>query len=308
MLNQLKIFNIKRILTRLLADQKATKQELVQKTGLSNTTVSDSINSMLRLGLVLAEGSEASIGGRRSATYTMNRDYGQFIGLELHQKYAVFAVTDPQGALLAHRRLECEAEELPIHFIYRALETACALPIAPKPLALGVGLQGAIDYDEQIVLESKALGWQNVHLKEIIERRLYIPTFIDHGANGQIPLEWFASEPGCPNNLMVFCEAFPRKAGVCMAGEILRGQRNLCGSVDSFEAAMDNTPAMARCWDMARLVLKTCSPGMTERAAALQQANPQLVRALPLQEEDPARGMALLAETLWFESIYFMLQ
>lgn len=308
MLNQLKITNIKRILTQLLADQKATKQDLVQKTGLSNTTVSDSINSMLRLGLVLADGSEASIGGRRSAIYTMNHAYGQFIGLELHRGHAVFAVTDPLGALLAHRRLECAAGELPIHFVFRALEAACALPAAQNPLAIGIGLQGAIDYGEQIVLDSQPLGWQNVHLKEIIERRLYIPTFIDHGANGQLPLERFACGPGTPDNLMVLCEAFPCKAGVCMAGEILRGQRNLCGSVDSFDAALDAAPDMARCWDVARLVVKTRTPGAAKRAGALQRAHPQLVRALPLSEEDPARGMALLAETLWFESIYFMLQ
>ncbi|WP_286680382.1 hypothetical protein [Tepidanaerobacter sp. EBM-49] len=83
MLDQLKIKNLTNILVNLFSKQRATKTQLVELTGLSNSTVSSSVNSLLKLKLLVCNGMEDSIGGRRSAIYEINKDYGQFIGVDL---------------------------------------------------------------------------------------------------------------------------------------------------------------------------------------------------------------------------------
>lgn len=307
MLNQLKVQNIKNILLRLLACKQATKQVLGQKTGLSNTTVSDSINSLLQLGFVVTKGNEASIGGRRSAIYTICREYGQFIGVQLEPESLKLVVTNALGEVLEAQTFSLLPNELPVQMLYRSIEAACALPQAPNPLAIGIGLHGAMDYKNQIVLESIPLGWQNVHLKEIVERRFFIPTFIDNTINGQIPLEQFINQPNCPENLMVLSEAFPHKFAVCVDGDIRRGAYNLCGAIQGFNQALQMARTTAESWDVSQLVVRYQSPQYKNEAQAFKGSQVQLETG-PLGEQDLPRGMALLAETLWFESIYFLLQ
>ena len=81
MVERFDLQNRRLLLLRLLDYGNATKQNLVQWTGLSNTTVSDTINAMLKTGFVRTAGMQRSIGGRRSVIYSINGEYGQFAGV-----------------------------------------------------------------------------------------------------------------------------------------------------------------------------------------------------------------------------------
>ena len=88
--------NRRLLLLRLLDYRNATKQNLVQWTGLSNTTVSDTINAMLKTGFVHTDGMQKSIGGRRSVIYSINGRYGQFAGIELYAQGVHMALCDAE--------------------------------------------------------------------------------------------------------------------------------------------------------------------------------------------------------------------
>jgi len=311
MLNQLKISNIKNIMLCLLAEKRATKQILGQKTAISNTTVSDTINSMLKLGLVVTNGNETSIGGRRSAIYSINHNYGQFLGLELRVGRLIYVVCDSLGKILLTRTLLGEENELPIQLLYRAVEDAVSHGITPNLLSIGIGVEGSISYEHQIILDSRELDWQNVHLKEIVERRFYVPTYIDSAVNGQIPLAFYAKDPGCPKDLMVLHEDFPTKAAISLNGTILRGARNLCGALADPDTLLGNMVSSFSCWDVSRLIIRFQSLQYGKRMQALADSlagRQAEILAQPLNKEDLAQGMALLAETKWFNSIYFLLE
>ena len=64
MLDQLKIGNLTNILTCLFSEKRLTKAQLVRLTGLSNSTVSSAVNSLLKLKLLVGDGYGESIGGR----------------------------------------------------------------------------------------------------------------------------------------------------------------------------------------------------------------------------------------------------
>ena len=68
----------------LMTRGRATKAELVADTGLSMSTVSSCINSLLKLTLLTTDGMEDSSGGRCSTIYSMKADYGCFIGLDVY--------------------------------------------------------------------------------------------------------------------------------------------------------------------------------------------------------------------------------
>ena len=80
--------------------------------------------------------------------------------------------------------------------IDRAKSAAPNLPL----LAIGLGLSGRICFRRGIVLESPALGWHNVPIKEILERRFGSQTFEDsvtHQAAHQQVLRAIAGRALC---------------------------------------------------------------------------------------------------------------
>lgn len=309
MFSKLKIQNIKNIMLQLLADGTATKQGIVQKTGLSNTTVSDAINSMLRLGCVFADGAEDSIGGRRSAIYKINNYYGQFLGIEMRYNGLYILWCDACGHKIGERFITKMEQEPPIRLLYRAIETVLALPEVSNPLAIGIGLEGAMDHENQIVIESQMLSWQNVHLKEIIERQFYIPTYIDSAINGQIGFQRFIKQLDKSSNILIISESFHYKVAICLDGTICRGTTNVCGTIPTFGDALTYILPMAESLDIERLLIGYQSPQYEEEIKNLFDTNGRVqIQACLVKDGDLAQGMALMAETWWFESIYFLLQ
>lgn len=309
MFSKLKIQNIKNIMLQLLADGAATKLSIVQKTGLSNTTVSDAINSMLRLGCVLTDGEEDSIGGRRSAIYKINGEYGQFLGIEMQSHGLYILWSNACGHTLGERFIPREKQEAAIHLLYRAIEIICALPQVSKPLAIGIGLEGTMDYDNQVVLESRMLDWQDVHLKELVERQFYIPTHIDSTINGQVCFHRFVKRLSKSDNILILCENFRYKTAICIDGIICRGTANTCGSISGFEEALTYIVPMAKSLDVAQLLVGYQSSQYKEKINYLLNSVEKVqLQAYQAKEGDLAHGMALMAEIWWFESIYFLLQ
>lgn len=97
MVERFDLQNRRLLLLRLLDYGNATKQNLVQWTGLSNTTVSDTINAMLKTGFVRTAGMQRSIGGRRSVIYSINGEYGQFAGVEVWGSGVRITLCDAPG-------------------------------------------------------------------------------------------------------------------------------------------------------------------------------------------------------------------
>jgi len=309
MFSKLKIQNIKNIMLQLLADGTATKLSIVQKTGLSNTTVSDAINSMLRLGCVFADGVEDSIGGRRSAIYKINSEYGQFLGIEMQFHGLYILWSNACGHTIGERFFPRKEQEPAIRLIYRAIETICALPQVSKPLAIGIGLEGTMDYDNQVVLESRMLDWQNVHLKELIERQFYIPTYIDSTINGQICFHRFIKRLDKFDNILILYETFYYKTAICLDGIICRGSSNICGSISEFEEALTYIVPLAESLDVAQLIIGYQSLQYKDKIDHLLNSEGKVqLQAYQAKEGDLAQGMALMTEIWWFESIYFLLE
>jgi DNA-binding transcriptional ArsR family regulator len=79
-----------------------TRAELVLRSGLSRSTVTQRLDQLLAHGLVTdAEG--ASTGGRRPSLFAFNPRGGVVLAAGLGATHARLAVTDLSGATLAHR-------------------------------------------------------------------------------------------------------------------------------------------------------------------------------------------------------------
>lgn len=301
--DQLKQNNIRKTMLQLFSDGRATKQQLVMETGLSNTTVSDLINGFVRQGIVLPDGMDTSSGGRCSRIYVINRNYGSFIGAALFGSCIAVARCDMDLRVVTFESFPFSPPETPITALFRSLETA----LADGPvLHIGIGFQGSLDTRWQIVLKSAELGWENVPLRELVERRFRTSTYIDIAVNGQIPLFQYLPEYRMKQNLIVTSDLVPSKMGICIDGNICRGDSGLCGTPDGAEAAGDQAVRLAGILSVSSVVIGNASGtgGVVVRPGDTAAGIPSVFQ-VKISQEDIARGMAMMAETEWFASLDF---
>ncbi|SCX74919.1 ROK family protein [Alkaliphilus peptidifermentans] len=306
MLSSLKIQNIKNIATKLLSSGQATKMELVLSTDLSNTTVSDCINSLLKLGLVATVGWEDSIGGRRSSIYEINRNFGVSLGIMLYEQDIEIAIADAGNIIIDHLYFKITDDEPPINSLIRAIEKVIERYHEKNLLSIGIGLDGVIDYENQIVIECKSYKWNNVHLKEIIERHFLTPAYIDHRINGAAYYEKLMGQAKSLDNFIFMLEGIEEKVVLIIDGEISRGAGNLSGRINSMQQMLNNLVSYMQFLDITTAIIGFKSSGFKEKISSINTEKGQII-TFSMNQAQLVQGLALMAQVKWFESIYFML-
>lgn len=295
---QLKVNNIRKTLLRLMSNPDQTKMDLVNDLGISNTTLSDCINSLCRLNIVKTTGLEKSIGGRRPSTYSINADYGCFIGLMLSSGGVRGSVIDFSGTLIeSFPILESESRSI-IHLVYEMLETIINKYKQKNILAIGISLTGMIAYSRGIILNSDALNWHNVHLKELIERKFSIPAYIDHKINNAALYESLLGNARGINNFMVICKNCTDKVGIYADGQVMRGENNLSGTIWHMDISINELNVIRKL-----LSLKSVLYAYTEGESILEADS--WLQQFKIQNDYFSIAAALCAEVNWYQSIYF---
>lgn len=305
MLDQLKIKNLTNILVCLFSQQTATKAELVQLTGLSNSTVSSSVNSLLKLDLLACVGMEDSGGGRRSTIYRLNKSYGQFIGADMQDTELKIVVTDCENQLIDRQTYPIDSARPAIDQLTTAIEQMVAQ--YPKVLGIGIGLDAQIDHENQVVRHCDTFGWHHVHLKEILERHFMFFTYLDHRANGAAIREGLVGQAKGLKNYLCYYESAKRKAAVVLDGQICRGHRNCTGRVEDMARFIASAQGFADFLDLSRVFIGYNTEDHKKYLMELAPALSDRIVCFPEADDTVAVGMATVAQKEWFQSIYFML-
>ncbi|MCL2287275.1 MAG: ROK family protein [Firmicutes bacterium] len=301
MLDKVKQNNIKNILTIMLSQGANTKANISFLTGLSNTTVSDCINEVQAINFVSKTGFEQPRGGRRSAIYQINRQYGMFLGIAVLKDSIFFTLTDSCGSIIESFFYE-KGKEARILSIFKGIEKACEMG---KILAIGIGVHGEVDYQNQTLISSMYDNWSNVPLKELIERRFRIVTYLDNIANHLAVWEKIMGRKH-QNFLWANEEPDIEKLGVILNGSVLRGQKNMCGQIvkdkesHSKEAYLASLQNIAQFLDVECIILgsdRSClqEPNETEGVIPIYK-----VKAGPTET---AGAAAVAVQLEWFFSI-----
>ena len=302
MLDQLKIGNLTNILTCLFSEKRLTKAQLVRLTGLSNSTVSSAVNSLLKLKLLVGDGYGESIGGRRSEIYRLNKAYGRFIGVDMCANGFYVVVTDCENTVLT-QFFDLYDNRVPkIHFLLGVLEKV--IKQFPGVLGIGIGLAAHIDFSEQIVIDCPDVCWSQVHLKEIIERHFMIFTYIDHRVNAAAIREGLLGYAADIKNYLFFYENSPDKAALVLNGGICRGHTNYNGKWEDSYGLTGKVRLLSELFDVERIFI-----AYKTQAYKAQWKNdlPQSVVCFEAKKNMCALGAAAVVQKEWFRSIYFML-
>ena len=224
--------NSQLVLRTIYDHDQISRAELARRTRLTRTTVSDVVANLIERGLVEEVGHGVSSGGRLPILLSVIDDSRHLIGINLMDGELSGATINLRGAIRqrACRALQRSDAESVLALIYEIIDELVAS--APSPLlGIGVGTPGLMDVSEQIVRRAVNFGWQNLHLKALIQSRYRLPVYMGNLAHLAALAEYTFGGSQKRKNLVVIHISQGIGAGIILQGELFHGDAYGAGEI-----------------------------------------------------------------------------
>lgn len=165
-----------KILRYIWEHERVTKQTIARGLHLSMPTVLQNVRELSQAGLVEGQGMLESTGGRRAHQLSVVREARFAAGAEVTAHQVSLVLLDLSGSVVASQRTDCRYEDTPGY--YRAFGELAGRFLAEQRvpenrlLGIGVSLPGNIDPEQDVMLQSHALGVYQLPLQRF---RQFLP-------------------------------------------------------------------------------------------------------------------------------------
>ncbi|WP_411679555.1 ROK family transcriptional regulator [Clostridium thailandense] len=238
-----------------------TKKNLQVKTGMTLTTLNRVMKSLEDKKLIMEVGISESTGGRKAVEYGTAQTGAYVIGVDISRTYVKIIIVNLRMIILKEEKFYMDdsfSPEKTVDIITDLIEQKLLeLSISKNEvLGIGVGTVGPLDRKRGIMISPKNFfnkSWSNVAIKEMIEKKISIPCFIDNGANTAVLAEYlFGKGKDLKSIIYIHCGIGIRSA-VINDGIIIRtmndsedafahmivdsnGERCICGNKGCIES------------------------------------------------------------------------
>jgi predicted NBD/HSP70 family sugar kinase len=229
----------KMIFSLLLHNQALTKSALSELSGIKLTSLNRMMQPLENMELIVKSEIGESTGGRRPVLYDVNTSRYYIVGIDISRTYTQIVLTNLKMQPVKKYRFEMNKKSTPkvtLSIILSWIKDVCDKLKQENGMIIGMGIGtvGPLDRDSGIILNPEnfeAPGWENIHLKNIFEKRLGIPVVIDNGANAAVLSEtYYGIGKGIRNVIYINC-GIGIRTGVISSGVFVR---NINDSEDAF--------------------------------------------------------------------------
>jgi len=276
----------------------SARADIVARTGLGRTLVTQRIADLQELGLVSAGDLGVSTGGRAPRNVRFCPEAGRVLAADLGATGVDVALADLAGNLLAHRRDDVEVAAGPesvLSSISGLFDEVLAESDGPVPVwGVGVGVPGPVEFGSGRVVAPPIMpGWADYPIREYFAERYRAPTWVDNDVNVLMLGELRAGAARGHSNAMMVKLGTGIGAGIVVDGRLCRGAQGSAGDVGHTHARRDSTVA-CRCGKVGCLEALAGGLAMAREGMALAAAGNEML-ARRLQE----RGTLDAADVLW---------
>ena len=250
-----------------------TNHELVDITGLTQSTLHILLDELTHNGIVSNVGMFYGANGRPAQRYDFNSDTKYVFGVLLSFEYFEIVLYDLSYNLIAMEKRGVDVRfisaEDTIGEIMRAVtDILDENQIARKYVAgIGFNIPGPVDSKTGTVLDLAHLQqWTCVPLRDIIESRLDTPVFVEKDACASaLGMKWYA---GVPDDSTLAYLSFVEGLGMSLLinNRIYRGQNRMMGEMGHI--SIDKGGALCNCGERGCLELYASDLSMMERIAS----------------------------------------
>ncbi|WP_077330101.1 ROK family transcriptional regulator [Virgibacillus siamensis] len=222
------------VLHTIMTYSPISRANIAHYTGLNKGTVSSLVNELLNEQLISESGPGQSSGGRRPVMLHFNEEAGFSIGIDLGVNYLLGTLTDLQGNIhcekkMNHNELSYEEIEMKLFEIIDFL-TASAPKSPYGIIGIGIGVPGTVSTKDEILLAPN-LGWKNVDLKTVMEKKYDIPVTIENEANaGAYGEKRFGAGENF-ENIIYISAGIGIGVGLILNGKLYKGSNGFSGEL-----------------------------------------------------------------------------
>ncbi|MBI4399032.1 MAG: ROK family protein [Candidatus Omnitrophica bacterium] len=214
-----------------------SRTDISKITEFNIVTVSNYVNHYIKKGLVVEGELDESTGGRKPILVELNPKATYIVGVGLNMLSIVGVLVDLETNVLyevkQERRPE-NSEAMIEKMIQMTEEIIEKSGIEKQKIAgLGVAIPGIIDEKGRTIRWPGALGTKDatvcISIKDLFEKRLNIPTFVENDANAAVLGEkWLGLDRDVRHMIYMFSGV---GCGIIINGEIYRGATGAAGEL-----------------------------------------------------------------------------
>ncbi len=235
-----KTHNTHLVLKTIYQREELSRADIARETHLTRPTVSSIVADLIDSNFVVESGQGPSAGGKRPTLLAIAQDAHQLICLDLASREFRGGLVNLRGEISreisrpVEGRKDDEALELMFALIDRLHQQATA-PI----LGIGIGTPGLINPRDGIVHQALNLGWNDLHLQELLAQRYRAPTYVANDSHLAALGEYTFGAFESSRNLIVIKIGQGVGAGMVINGQLLLGDGYGAGEIGHVVVAED---------------------------------------------------------------------
>jgi glucokinase-like ROK family protein len=280
---QTRDYNQRLVLQTIFDRGEISRADVARLTGLTRTTVSQAVGTLLDQKLVKEIGQGASTGGKTPILLNVPPNARNLIGVDLGSDEFSGAIVDLRGQVRYRLRLPLDGRQGQdaLELAYELID-ALQVRVTSPLLGIGVGVPGVINPAKgSSVHWAVNLSWLDLPLRDLLQKRYQVPVYVANDSQVAALAESFFSKHR-HRNLIVIKVGRGVGAGIVIDGQLWKGDhfgageighvrvvengpRCNCGHYGCLEALVSTGAIVQRARTAAKAVRKTALrvPGKT---------------------------------------------
>lgn len=219
-----------------------TRAELARLTGLARSTISQRVEHLLRLGVLIEAGDGVSAGGRPPVLLTLNPSAGVVLAADLGATHSRLALASLSGHIEAERGLEIDIAAGPdvvldwlVKRFHELLEDNHRSPGDVR--GIGMGVPGPVEFATGTVVQPPIMpGWDGVVVPDLLSRFFDAQILVDNDVNIMALGEYWSR--GLEDEQVLFVKvATGIGCGIITNGSVHRGADGAAGDIGHLRVA-----------------------------------------------------------------------
>jgi len=266
---QTRTFNQQLVLRALHDHSPLSRADLARLTGLTRTSVSHLVSSLIEDGLIEEVGRGRSSGGKSPILLRVAPDGRHLIGLDLGEALFSGAIVNLRGEILRsiHLPLEGRNGDAAVELVFELVDALRADDLS-RVLGIGIGAPGIIDTSTGTVRWSVNLSWAELRLGPLLEQRYGVPVVVANDSHAAALAELTFFRRPRPNNLIVIKVGRGVGAGIILNGQLFQGDGH--GAGEFGHISLGSADAMCRCGREGCLETRTSMRALVDAAGAVE--------------------------------------
>lgn len=234
--------NVEMIFRLIQREGGISRTDIAEKTGLSKTAVSSSVNQLLERDLILEDKHKRySKVGRKPRILSVNADGRYFISIDIGGTTVKYGIGNLVGDICSTKTIQTPDhwENLFTDITYRVENCGGWSGISPEKIsALAIAVPGVVNADGTISYVPNIEGLDRVKLGSELEKTLDLPILLENDVNASV-LGEYRERRSNYSNIVFIAVGTGVGGGIIFGGELYRGSLNHAGEVGWFVPSLN---------------------------------------------------------------------